>query len=238
MKTKYLLIIGLLVMLGANFINWNEKPAEIPVISQDSSAKTLPTPDVLWEKQQQKIDESIGTHILEPEMVQRITVNEIDKDKQNVNVTKPLPTPDELWEKLHNSEDQANSDLLPGNTPVIPVISQEQMQAEAEAKMNAQNGYIETGGALLPDDPTNLGYVTEGDELPPSEDFLEVMSYEMIESEAASKILYAQSKESVFQEPLRDPQTGLSDQELMNYQSDVPAIESELPVDEINVKGE
>ena len=177
-------------LLGAYYRYWNEGPVEMPVISQDSSTKTLPTPDELWGKQQQKTAESIGTRVLEPKKDNVLIVNRVDKPKQDEKVTKPLPTPDELWEQQHNLENQANSEsFLPGDTPEIPVISQEQMEAEAEAKMNAQNGYIETGDELLPDDPTNLGYVTEGDELPPSEDFLEVMPFEMIESEASSKMI-------------------------------------------------
>lgn len=238
MKTSLLLIVALVFVAGAYFIKRDALPVEVPMpVSQDNSTNTLPSLNKLWEKQQQETAKSTKTSVVEPEKEKKTIINAIDKLKPDEIVTKPIPTPDELWEQQKAGKQDDSDSFLPSDTPEIPVISQEQMQAEAEALINAQYGNVEAGEEL-PDDPDNLDNISRGEELPASEDFLEVMSFEMIESEASNKMLDQQSVVSEYQEPLIDPQTGLSDQELMSYQSDGPAIESEFPVEEFNARGE
>ncbi len=130
---------------------------------------------------------------------------------------------------------------LPSDTPEISVVPQELLEQEAEARARQiANANSETHARSyevfddLDSDDANL----QQDEQAATEPEIEAQPIELIEIEMLYKNRDTQAYAVEYQESLIDPDTGLSEHELMYYASDGEAVESETPVGDFSQNGD
>ena len=198
----YLLLIGAYVFFMTDLFFETD---QVEFVEQNR----MPTPDELWEKQQQKkVNAVLETQVLEHEKTKLpVTKQEIDLVSMPDKVLQDIPTPDELWEQQHQ-ENREND--LPATIPDIPVISEEQRESEALAKLPGEQTDITTNKEALLE--LDISY----QELPASHNFLDAEPFELRESERKAIIGITTRTDDMYEEPLLGPSTGLSDDELMN----------------------
>jgi hypothetical protein len=222
MKYLYFLLFGLFI-LGLYQYKGHVLPTKIVV------EEKIPSPDEMWEKQQQvaeKLPANVELPFLDTETIKKqqevIKATPIDESVDFVTpnpVVKvdTIPTPDQLWEQQHQENRENDVPAIPSD---YPVISQEQRNAEALADQNTD---IKIDQKLFEND--QLRYTQEADEYPPSEVLVEVIPFELRELEKSGGIV--SNGDSGYAEPLIDPTTGISDKELMEEDGE-PASEVEL----------
>lgn len=129
-----------------------------------------------------------------------------------------LLSPDELWVQQHQSNREFD---LPPTIPDMPVISVEQLEVESNSNSSEQKSDLH--------DPLQLSYI-EAEKRPAIESLTEVIPFELQELENAI-VNNEQQNNIEIEEPLLDPDTGLSDKELMQIEDSEAASESYLPID-------
>jgi hypothetical protein len=224
MKYLYFLLFAILIWGIYQYVSHISPMQEIV-------EEKIPSPDELWKKQQAEGKLPVGlesplfnSEVIVPnlktqeEMVQPkvlIDNKEIIAEKP-MTVVDAIPTPDELWEQQY--QDNGENEI-PATVLEHPVISDEQRKAEA------------LENSIVKEDVTNdpLEYREETDEFPASDLLVDVIPFELRELEASSNI--NQNTDDEYSEPLIDPKTGISDQELMKQKDVEPAIELGQPVD-------
>ena len=208
MKSTYFLLIGLLALIVMMFFMKNNvDTGKLPIEKHISTSIQLPKEPLIFKKQvfHEKNPDKVGA----PKPSKKII-----STKQTV-----LPSPDELWAQQHQNNREFD---LPPTIPDMPVISVEQQEAESAI-------HDDTTPEHHLDDPLTLDHV-ETIEQPAIESSTVVVPFELQELE--NTIINNKQQNSIeTEEPLIDPNTGLSDKELMQTNDSEATIESDLPVD-------
>lgn len=227
MNRYYIGVIVFLMTFIALFLNSQDKALldekitmdKKNFIGEEESKDQLLSPDELWEARQKK--EKID--ILPKKNTETKVAGQQLKlsTKRAIVSSDNILSPDEIWEEQRNENYEFD---LPATTPDELVVSVEQLESE-RAFRNLMKG----DDSSLIDEMVEKSNDSLSDDFPPIESSGEVVPFELKELETLSKTRLKLTKQEEYQDPLLDPDTGLSDQVMQTPETE-PPIEPDNPI--------